>query len=276
MSARAVWQPSSRVRSSTSTPTAVARGASICRRPRTRTLRARPWPGRWASGATSGTGNPATTLGASLASRGKTLLVLDGADGCVAPLGRALTEWLGAAPQLRWIVTSRTRLGIEGEAVLDLGPLGVVATSGGAPDAVWLFIDRARAARVDLVLDERTSRDVLELVRRLDGVPLAIELAAASDSVSHAGADARAGVEPLRPARLERTSRRPPPLDAEGGDRHVVGATGGLAEGRADAALDLRRGLRRRRGRGRARSLRLTRAGIARSTRSRRCAIDRC
>jgi predicted ATPase len=121
----------------------------------------------------------ADTLGAALASRGKMLVVLDAADACVAPLGRALSEWLGAAPDARWIVTSRTRLGIEGEALLDLGPLGVTALGGGAPDAVWLFVDRARAGRVDLVLDDRTSQDVLELVRRLDGVPLAIELAAA-------------------------------------------------------------------------------------------------
>jgi predicted ATPase len=119
------------------------------------------------------------TLGAALAARGKMLVVLDAAEGCIAPLSRALSDWLGAAPEIRWIATSRTRLGLEGEAVLDLGPLGVVATGGGAPDAVWLFVDRARAGRVDLVLDDRTSQDVLELVRRLDGVPLAIELAAA-------------------------------------------------------------------------------------------------
>jgi predicted ATPase len=130
-------------------------------------------------GATAGGADAATTLAVSLATRGKTLLVLDGADGCVAPLGRTLATWLGGAPEVRWIVTSRTRLAIEGEAVLDLDPLSVSAIGGGAPDAVWLFVDRARAARQDLVLDERTSQDVLELVRRLDGIPLAIELAAA-------------------------------------------------------------------------------------------------
>ena len=130
-------------------------------------------------GAASGAADSPSALGASLASRGKTLLVLDGADGCVLPLGRTLSTWLATAPDVRCIVTSRTRLGIEGEAVLDLGPLAVVESGGGAPDAVWLFVDRARAARTDLVLDDRTSQDVLELVRRLDGILLAIELAAA-------------------------------------------------------------------------------------------------
>ena len=80
---------------------------------------------------------------------------------------RAVAGWMGAAPEVRWIVTSRSRIGVEGEAVLDLGPLAVAG--GGTPDAVWLFLDRARAARADLPLDERTARDVLELVRRLDG-----------------------------------------------------------------------------------------------------------
>jgi predicted ATPase len=128
-------------------------------------------------GAAAGARNATATVGASLASRGRTLLILDGADGCVVPLGRALADWMGAAPEVRWIVTSRARIGVEGEAVLDLGPLGVVGA--GMPDAVSLFLDRASAGRPDLALDETTLRDVHELVRRHDGLPLAIELAAA-------------------------------------------------------------------------------------------------
>jgi predicted ATPase len=132
------------------------------------------------SGATSGPTDATEAVGIALAARGKTLVILDGAEGCLPSLGRAVARWMGAAPDVRWIATSRSRLGIEGEAVLDLAPLATAASSNGsAPDAVWLFVDRARAARGDLVLDERTLQDVLELVRRLDGVPLAIELAAA-------------------------------------------------------------------------------------------------
>jgi predicted ATPase len=130
-------------------------------------------------GATSNGRSATATIGAALAVRGHTLLVLDAAEGSAAPLSRALAEWLRAAPNIRWIVTSRTRLGLEGEAVLDLGPLPTASASSGAPDAVWLFVDRARAARADLVLDDHTVQDVHELVRRLEGMPLAIELAAA-------------------------------------------------------------------------------------------------
>ncbi len=128
--------------------------------------------------AVAGVRDATATAAAVLASRGKTLLILDAADGCIPALGRALADWMGEAPEMRWIATSRTRLGVEGEAVLDLGPLGLVG-GGGTPDAVSLFVDRSRTSRPDLVLDDRTSRDVLELVRDLDGLPLAIELAAA-------------------------------------------------------------------------------------------------
>ncbi|MGD0529046.1 MAG: tetratricopeptide repeat protein [Polyangiaceae bacterium] len=130
-----------------------------------------------ALGAATGARSATASVGASLGARGKTLLILDAADGCVGALARALSEWMGAAPDIRFIVTSRARINVEGEAVLDLGPLG--QGGGAASDGVSLFLERARAARPDLPLDERTSRDVLELVRRLDGVPLAIELAAA-------------------------------------------------------------------------------------------------
>jgi predicted ATPase len=105
-------------------------------------------PGRSASAA----------IATALAARGRTLIVLDGVDGCAAPLARALSEWVREAPNVRWIVTSRVRLGKPGEAALDLGSMATMASGGGAPDAVWLFVDRARAARSDLVLDERTAQ----------------------------------------------------------------------------------------------------------------------
>jgi predicted ATPase len=168
-------------------------------------------------GATSGPSDATETIGAALAARGKTLVILDGAEGCVASLGRAVAKWMGAAPDVRWIATSRTRLGIEGEAVLDLAPLPTASSgSGSAPDAVWLFVDRARAARSDLVLDERTLHDVLELVRRLDGVPLAIELAAARSRA-------------LTPAQM---------LEQESSRFDLLGATGHHADKRHGSLRD--------------------------------------
>jgi predicted ATPase len=163
-------------------------------------------------GAIGGGATLQQAIGAALAGRGRSLVLLDAAEGCVAPLGRALTDWLGAARDVRWIVTSRVRLGVEGEAFLDLPPM-TTSASAGAPDAVWLFVDRARAARADLVLDETTSRDILELVRRLEGLPLAIELAAARTRV-------------LTPAQLlDQESRRFDLLGASGrhaGPRHAT------------------------------------------------------
>lgn len=119
-------------------------------------------------------------IGQALSARGTTLLVLDGVDGCLGALARLLPEWAAAAPAVRWIITARAPLGLEREARLDLGALATVASSGGAPDAVWLFVDRARTAGRDLVLDGKSEREILELVRRLEGLPLAIELVAAS------------------------------------------------------------------------------------------------
>ncbi|HEX8795757.1 MAG TPA: AAA family ATPase [Polyangiaceae bacterium] len=119
-------------------------------------------------------------IGQALSARGTTLLLLDGADGCVGALSRLLPEWAAAAPAVRWIVTARAPLGLERETRLELGALTTVASSGGAPDAVWLFVDRARTAGRDLVLDGKSEREILELVRRFEGLPLAIELVAAS------------------------------------------------------------------------------------------------
>ena len=130
-------------------------------------------------GATSPNRSPVATIAGALAARGRTLVVLDAADGCLVPLARALGEWTREAQSVRWIVTSRVRPGAPGEGVLGLGPLATAASGGGAPDAVWLFVDRARAARPDLPLDEGSAQQVLDLVRRLEGLPLAIELAAA-------------------------------------------------------------------------------------------------
>jgi predicted ATPase len=130
-------------------------------------------------GATSPGRSATATIGAALAARGRTLVVLDAAEGCAAPLARSLQEWMPAAPNVEWIVSSRARLGLHGEGVLELGPVATTALGGGAPDAVWLFVDRARASRTDIMLDEHAALDVSELVRRLDGVPLSIELAAA-------------------------------------------------------------------------------------------------
>lgn len=97
------------------------------------------------------------------------LLVLDNCEHLVDAVARLVDDLLGACPRLRVLATSREALGIPGEALVPVGPL----PDG---DAAALFADRAAAARPGTVLDAELVGD---LCRRLDGMPLALELAAA-------------------------------------------------------------------------------------------------
>src|SRR5262249_60199309 len=98
------------------------------------------------------------------------LLCLDNGEEAAEPAAAAAAAWLGAAAELRVLATSREPLGIEGEMRLDLGALPVA-------DACDLFV--ARAAGAGAALPEASRPTVLALVDVLDGLPLAIELAAA-------------------------------------------------------------------------------------------------
>jgi len=101
------------------------------------------------------------------------LLVLDNFEHV---LGAApfVARVLAAAPALRVLVTSREALHLAGESQYPVPPLPV----GAGEPAVALFVDRARAVRPDFVLDEHNVSTVVQICARLDGVPLAIELAA--------------------------------------------------------------------------------------------------
>jgi len=114
------------------------------------------------------------------------LIVLDSCEhviGAVAPLAEAV---LKAAPQLRILVTSREPLRAEGEwlhrlASLELPPDSVDLSAAEALgySAVQLFSERAMAAAEGFIFDDANVAAVLEICRRLDGLPLALELAAA-------------------------------------------------------------------------------------------------
>lgn len=95
-------------------------------------------------------------------------VVLDNLEQLLPDAARLLADLLAAAPALRIVATSREPLRIAGEAEFDLPPMG-------ERDAVTLFLERAQAIRGDV----GDSPAVHELIRRLDGLPLAIELAAA-------------------------------------------------------------------------------------------------
>jgi predicted ATPase/DNA-binding CsgD family transcriptional regulator len=100
------------------------------------------------------------------------LLVLDGCERMLDDVVALTTVLLTAAPRLRVLVTSRRQLGVTGEAVVPLGPLA-------ADDAQALFVARAAAALPSFQLTEDNAAAVARLCEVLDGVPLAVELAAA-------------------------------------------------------------------------------------------------
>ena len=112
------------------------------------------------------------------------LLVVDNCEHLVEPAARAVTDILVGCPEVTVIATSRERLNIEGEIVYTVPPLGVPAdgadvATADASDAARLFVDRARSVRPGFVLEISNAGAVLTICRRLDGMPLAIELAAA-------------------------------------------------------------------------------------------------
>ncbi|MEV4898658.1 ATPase, partial [Nonomuraea sp. NPDC055795] len=103
------------------------------------------------------------------------LLVLDGCERVAPACARVAGELLRAAPGLRVLVTSRVALGVPEERVVALAPM---ETAGADSEAVRLFAAMARAVQPGFELDELTVTSVAELCARLDGIPLAIELAA--------------------------------------------------------------------------------------------------
>jgi predicted ATPase len=114
-----------------------------------------------------------------------TLLVLDNLEQVVG-VAPDLDQLLARCPGLDILATSRAALRLRAEREYPVAPLTVPASSGQAPveelaslPAVQLFIDRARAVRYDFELTEGNAPAIVEICRRLDGLPLAIELAAA-------------------------------------------------------------------------------------------------
>ncbi|RDG37459.1 ATP-binding protein [Streptomyces corynorhini] len=105
------------------------------------------------------------------------LLVLDCCERIVTSCARLVADLLAAAPALTVLTTSRKPLGTEGERLLDIGPL---PAAGPGAEAVRLFRDRAAAAAPLLALDSPSAGvAVAEICRRLEGIPLALELACA-------------------------------------------------------------------------------------------------
>lgn len=118
------------------------------------------------------------------------LLILDNFEQLL-PAAETVADVLSATSRLKAVVTSRSRLGIYGERTYAVPPLPVpdperlpaLGELGREQESVALFVDRARAAVPQFRLTPDSARTVAEIVRRLDGLPLAIELAAARTSL---------------------------------------------------------------------------------------------
>jgi predicted ATPase len=116
----------------------------------------------------------------------KLLLVLDNCEHLVHECADVAKRLLQAGPQVRVLASSRDSLSVAGETVFHVTPLPVPGSDATAtPDglmrleSVRLFVDRATAAQPSFRLNARNAAAVAEICRRLDGIPLAIELAAA-------------------------------------------------------------------------------------------------
>ncbi|MEE1762115.1 BTAD domain-containing putative transcriptional regulator [Streptomyces sp. SP18BB07] len=126
-------------------------------------------------GARTGAASPVHRLAAALRDR-RTLLVLDNCEHVVDAAAELTEALLRTAPGVRVLATSQEPLGLTGEAVFLVEPLP-------SADAVRLFLERAAASAPGFPLDQDASDPddqaaVVEICRRLDGIPLALELAA--------------------------------------------------------------------------------------------------
>ncbi len=139
-------------------------------------------------------------IGAALSRRRETLVVLDNCEHVLGPVAEALRRWMAATERPAFLATSRSLFDVPGERALEVGPLTLPAGPHDVDaEAFALFLDRARLARGEYEPTGGEAAWISELVIALDGLPLAIELAAA-----------RVPLLPPRAllARLEQTSAR--------------------------------------------------------------------
>lgn len=112
------------------------------------------------------------------------LLLIDNCEHLIDAVAHLVASLLSRHPELRVLATSREPLAVDGEALVPLGPLALPEPDDGVEQAcrtasVRLFTERAAAVRPGFEVDGTTLPEVLRVVRALDGMPLALELAAA-------------------------------------------------------------------------------------------------
>ena len=126
--------------------------------------------------------------------RGRWLLVLDNVEHVLEPVSDLCAELLAAYPELTLLATSRAAMRITGERRFPVPPLRLPAREGAASmaeiassPAVQIFVQHARAADAGFRLNDANAASVAAICRRLDGLPLAIEIAAARVGVLSPG-----------------------------------------------------------------------------------------
>jgi predicted ATPase/class 3 adenylate cyclase len=117
---------------------------------------------------------------------GKTMLVVLDNFEQVVDAAEELASLIAGAPTVKFLATSREALHLKGEQVYPVAPLALADAHPGASisfplqcESVALFVERAKAVQPDFALTDDNARAVAEICRQLDGLPLAIELAAA-------------------------------------------------------------------------------------------------
>jgi predicted ATPase/DNA-binding SARP family transcriptional activator len=151
-----------------------------------------------ATGVTLSPGDDPAAVIANTLSVQRGLVVLDTCEHVLTAAAQLASTLLRSCPDVRVLATSRRALGLSGEFAWPIPPLELPPPDAAAANditsraAVKLFIDRARAVRPDLTVDDRTAVDIAAICMALDGLPLAIELAAArADLLSPAAIRAR-------------------------------------------------------------------------------------
>ena len=119
-----------------------------------------------------GKDDPVTQIGRAIAGRGRCLVILDNFEQVARHAEETLGQWLSRASNARFLVTTREVLGLPGEEISALAPLS-------QSDAALLFMRRAEAAKPGFEPNLEDQSAIGPLVKQLEGLPLAIELAAA-------------------------------------------------------------------------------------------------
>jgi len=122
----------------------------------------------------------ARQLGYTIASRGEVLIILDNVEQVAEQTAKVIQQWRSQAPQAMFVLTSQVPLGLPMEQRMPLSPLPIPtdAAEDEESPAVQLFVDRAKAVKPDFAYTSDNAAEIIAIIKALDGLPLAIELAA--------------------------------------------------------------------------------------------------